>query len=53
MNLKGNESNIDEEKLSIQEAKLVSFNNDSIGIEYKILNNKKLIYHKTENDDGY
>ena len=53
LNLKENESNIDEEKLSIQEAKLVSVNNDSIGIEYKILNNKILIYHKIKNDDGY
>ena len=43
----------DEEKLSIQEAKLISANNDSIGIEYKISNKNKLIYHKTVNDDGY
>jgi hypothetical protein len=53
LNVKSFENSFDEKELSIQEAKLVSANNDSIGIEYKISNKKKLIYHKTENDDGY
>lgn len=32
----------------IQDAKLMSVNNDSIGIEYQIMNKKKLIYHKNK-----
>lgn len=53
LNVERFKNSFDEEKLSIQEAKLVYTSNDSIGIEYKILNKKKLIYHKTANDDGY
>lgn len=33
------------ENSPIQKAKLISVNKDSIGIEYKILNKKKIIYH--------
>ena len=45
-------SDIDEFKTQIQQAKLISINKDSLGIEYKILNKKGIFYHKFE-DDGY
>ena len=51
LNLKTYESGIDE--LSLQNARFISINSDSIGIEYQILDRKKIIYHKLENDDGY
>ncbi len=53
LSLERYKDSLDEKKLSIQGAKLVSANNDSIGIEYQISDKKKLIFHKTENDDGY
>ena len=53
LNLKEYESDIDERKLSLQKAKFISFNSDSIGIEYQILDKTKIIYHKIENGDGY
>lgn len=37
---------VDEKQLPIQKAKLINANNDSIGIEYQIMNKKKVIYHK-------
>ncbi len=37
----------------IQDAKLISVNKDSIGIEYQILNKKKIIYHHLKEDYGY
>lgn len=37
----------------IQQAKLVSINKDSIGIEYQILNKKKIIYHNLNETYGY
>lgn len=37
----------------IQQAKLVSVNKDSIGIEYQILNKKKIIYHNLNETYGY
>lgn len=40
----------DERNESIQEAKLVSANKDSIGIEYKIMNKKQIFYHKNKED---
>ena len=39
-------------KLSIQNAKLISVSNDSIGIEYTILDKTTVYYHKYDND-GY
>ncbi len=45
-------SDIDEFKTQIQQAKLISINKDSLGIEYEILNKKGIFYHKFE-DDGY
>ena len=45
-------SDIDERTTQIQQAKLISINKDSLGIEYKILNKKGIFYHKFE-DDGY
>ncbi|MDW9382880.1 hypothetical protein [Chryseobacterium sp. JV558] len=32
----------------IQDAKLMSINNDSIGIEYRIMNKQKVIYHQNK-----
>jgi hypothetical protein len=40
-------------KISIQKAKFITINNDSIGIDYQILDEEKIIYHKLKNDDGY
>lgn len=40
------ETYLDEKKQPIQEAKLINVNQDSIGIEYQIMNKKKVIYHK-------
>ena len=37
---------LDGKKLPIQKAKLISVNQDSIGIEYQIMNKNKLMYHK-------
>lgn len=37
----------------IQDAKLKFINRDSIGIEYKINDAKKIVYHKLRNQDGY
>ena len=51
LDLKTYESGIDE--LSLQNVRFISINSDSIGIEYQILDRKKIIYHKLENDDGY
>lgn len=39
-------THINEKELPIQGAKLINVNNDSIGIEYQIMNRKKLIYQK-------
>jgi hypothetical protein len=39
---------LDDKKLPIQEAKLINVNQDSIGIEYRILNKQKVIYHKNK-----
>lgn len=36
----------DEQNKSIQEAKLVNVHEDSIGIEYQIMNKKRIFYHK-------
>ncbi|MDN3694981.1 hypothetical protein QWZ06_23460 [Chryseobacterium tructae] len=36
----------DEQQAPIQEAKFVKANKDSIGIEYKIMNKKQVVYHK-------
>ncbi|MBA5792527.1 hypothetical protein H1R17_07340 [Flavobacterium sp. xlx-214] len=47
------DSNLNEKETNIQSAKFISKNNDSIGIEYEILNTKKTIYHKLNNEDGY
>lgn len=52
LNFKVYESGIDL-KIPIQKAKFISINSDSIGIEYQILDKKKIIYHKLKNDDGY
>ncbi|WP_426477100.1 hypothetical protein ACP3T3_17745 [Chryseobacterium sp. CBSDS_008] len=38
----------DEKKLPIQDAKVVNVNQDSIGIEYRIMDKKKVIYHKNK-----
>ena len=46
-------NSFNEKNISIQDAKLVSVDNDSIAIEYQILGKQKLIYHKIKNDDGY
>jgi hypothetical protein len=53
LNLETHESGIDDRKLSIQNAKFISFNSDSIGIEYQISDKTKIIYHKIVNGDGY
>lgn len=53
INVERLKNSFDEKKLSIQDAKLISTTNDSVGIEYQISDSKKIIYHKTENDDGY
>jgi len=45
-----NETYLDDKRLPIQEAKLININKDSIGIEYQIINRKKLIYHKNKLD---
>ncbi|MEG0696302.1 hypothetical protein [Algoriella sp.] len=37
----------------IQHAKLVSINKDSIGIEYQILDKKKIVYHNLKETYGY
>ena len=37
----------------IQQAKLISINKDSIGIEYQILNKKKIIYYNLNETYGY
>ncbi|BAP29813.1 uncharacterized protein CHSO_0776 [Chryseobacterium sp. StRB126] len=36
----------DDRNESIQEARLINANKDSIGIEYKIMNKKQIFYHK-------
>ena len=41
------------ENTHIQQAKLISVNKDSIGIEYQILNKKKIIYHNLNETYGY
>ncbi|MGE8554370.1 MAG: hypothetical protein ACN6OB_10625 [Chryseobacterium jejuense] len=44
----------DERNESIQEAKLINANKDSIGIEYKVMNKKQIFYHKiNENQLDY
>jgi hypothetical protein len=53
LNIERDQEAIDEKGLSIQNAKLISFNKDSIGIEYQISGKKKIIYHKLKNEDGY
>ena len=45
--------NLNRKETTIQSAKFISKNKDSIGIEYEILNTKKTIYHKLNNEDGY
>jgi hypothetical protein len=37
----------------IQSAKLINKNEDSIGIEYEIMNKKKVVFHSLKNSDGY
>lgn len=37
----------------IQQVKLISINKESIGIEYQILNKKKIIYHNLNETYGY
>jgi len=39
---------LDNKRLPIQEAKLINVNQDSIGIEYRIMNKQKVIYHKNK-----
>lgn len=46
-------NSIDLKETPIQKVKLIAKNSDSIGIEYQILNQKKIIYHPLKNDDGY
>ncbi|MGV0924193.1 hypothetical protein [Empedobacter tilapiae] len=41
------------ENTPIQQTKLISVNKDSIGIEYQILNKKKIIYHNLNETYGY
>ncbi|MBJ2175852.1 hypothetical protein JBL43_16480 [Aureibaculum sp. A20] len=41
------------DKINTINAVLITKNNDSIGIEYEILNKKKIIYHKLNIGDGY
>lgn len=37
----------------IQQAKLISSNKDSIGIEYQIMGKKHIFYHKSQEDDEF
>ena len=37
----------------IENARFVTANKDSIGIEYKIAGKKKIIYHKINSEQGY
>ncbi len=53
LNVEEYKNSIDERKTDIQNARLVLINNDSIGIEYQILNKKKIIYEKLNENDGY
>ncbi|TZF92587.1 hypothetical protein FW781_21370 [Chryseobacterium panacisoli] len=43
-----NETYLNDKSLPIQEAKLINANQDSIDIEYRILNKQKVIYHKNK-----
>ena len=53
LNIDRSKNSIDEKQFSIQNAKFISCNTDSIGIEYQISGKRKIIYHKLKNDDGY
>ncbi len=54
LNMNEDHENLYELKDSpIQHAKLISINQDSIGIEYQILNKKKIVYHHLKEDYGY
>ncbi len=46
LNIERYEASIDIEMLPIQDARLIGFKSDSIGIEYQISQKKKIIYHK-------
>lgn len=52
LQLKENAKNINE-KISINNAKFININTDSIGIDYRILDKEKVIFHKLKNEDGY
>jgi len=41
-----NETYLDDKSLPIQKAKLINVNQDSMGIQYRIMNKQKVIYHK-------
>jgi hypothetical protein len=43
----------EDERLSIQSAKLITLNEDSIGIEYQISDRKRIVYHPLQHKDGY
>lgn len=41
----------EEVQLPIQNAKIITIDKDSIGIEYQIMNKKKIFYHKQKDKD--
>jgi hypothetical protein len=53
LNLEQFKNTFDEKKLTIQDAKLVSVDNDSIGINYNISGKQEIVYHKLNCEDGY
>ena len=47
------DNSIEPNNIEIIKAVLITKHTDSIGIEYQILNSKKIIYHKLNNKYGY
>ena len=54
MDISSESDNLDFRKIPIQSIKLISINKDNIGVEYKIMNKSKIIYHSLKSEsDGY
>lgn len=53
LSIKTSDNSIDIDSLFIKSAKLIRINNEEIEIKYQILDKKKSLTHKLNNNDGY
>jgi len=50
LDISSESDNLDFRKIPIQSIKLISINKDNIGVEYKIMNKSKIIYHNLKSE---